>query len=313
MRRICLERAESFCGALLIAALITAGAGTEAIAQDAGWHVSKSSGDVWLTVPGAQQTALESEAVLKPGDMIHTGANGRVLLERGAESILISPNSVVGIPAAKTGEAMPTTIIQQVGTILLDVEKRNVQHFEVATPYLAAVVKGTQFRVTVEGTTSRVDVLRGQVQVTDYKTGQRALVNQDQAATVMVQGKVGLSLSGSGALNPIELGVPSNPVVMPVTLPAASGSASVQTPAMQPQVQSAAPMRRVEWKQPEKDTGWGAGLLNWGKEFFNPGGRKDNDGNSTIIAIPIVVGLSVTVGALAMRRKRKAAPKPGDR
>ena len=45
----------------------------------------------------------------------------------------------------------------EAGSILLDVEKRNVQHFEVETPYLAAVVKGTQFRVTVGPTGSRVE------------------------------------------------------------------------------------------------------------------------------------------------------------
>ena len=51
-------------------------------------------------------------------------------------------------PGAKKSE-LSTTIIQQAGSILLEVEKRNVKHFQVETPYLAAVVKGTQFRVTV--------------------------------------------------------------------------------------------------------------------------------------------------------------------
>src|SRR6185436_6771770 len=98
------------------------------------------------------------------GDSISTGPNGRVLLTRGAETILVSPNSSIGIPEKK-GD-LSTTITQRAGTILLEVEKRNVKHFEVETPYLAAVVKGTQFRVTVDKATSRVDVVRGQVEVT---------------------------------------------------------------------------------------------------------------------------------------------------
>jgi len=97
--------------------------------------------------------------VLKPGDSIRTGRNGRVLLVRGEETIMISPNSVIGLPAGKK-EGLSTTIVQQAGSILLEVEKRNVKHFEVETPYLAAVVKGTQFRVSVNAASTSVDVIR---------------------------------------------------------------------------------------------------------------------------------------------------------
>ena len=89
--------------------------------------------------------------------------------------MLISPNSVVGMPA-ESKEGLSTTIVQQAGSILLEVEKRNVKHFEVETPYLAAVVEGTQFSVTVNGDSTRVGVLRGQVEVSDFKTGQIAQV-----------------------------------------------------------------------------------------------------------------------------------------
>src|SRR5258708_39110277 len=112
---------------------------------------------------------------MKPGDNIRPGRNGRVLLARGNETMLISPNSVVGIPAEKQ-DGSKTTIIQQAGSILLEVEKRDSNHFTVETPYLAAVVKGTQFRVTVHNDDTQVDVLRGQVEVTDFKSGKYALV-----------------------------------------------------------------------------------------------------------------------------------------
>src|SRR4029079_14328993 len=102
-------------------------------------------------------------ATLKPGDSIRTGQNGRELLMRGAETILVSPNSAIGIPKERK-DGMATTIIHQSGSILLDVEKRNVKHFEVETPYLAAVVKGTQFRVSVDVGKSRVERIRGPAQ-----------------------------------------------------------------------------------------------------------------------------------------------------
>ena len=87
-------------------------------------------------------------------------------------------------------------------------QKRDVKHFEVETPYLAAVVKGTQFRVSVNATSTSVDVIRGQVEVADFKSGQIAQVMQGQSATAFEHGNRGLSLSGSGTFSPIEQSKP---------------------------------------------------------------------------------------------------------
>jgi hypothetical protein len=181
---------------------------SSAFAGDDGvWSVSKSSGEVWVTTTGARPASLKQEEVLKPGDTIRTGANGRVLLVRGEETMLIAPNSVIGLPTDPK-DGMSTTILQQAGSMLLEVEKRNVKHFEVETPYLAAVVKGTLFIVTVSASNTSVDVRRGQVEVSDFKSGQIAQVLPGQTATSFEHGKGGLTLSGSGTFNPIEQGKP---------------------------------------------------------------------------------------------------------
>jgi len=193
-------------------------------ADDNVWTVSKSSGDVWLTGSGVQAASLKQEELLKPGDTVRTGRNGRVLLRRGEETMLISPNSVIGIPAEKT-EGLSTTIVQQAGSILLEVEKRNIKHFEVETPYLAAVVKGTKFRVTINAGSTSVDVIRGQVEVADFRSGQVAQVMSGQHATTFTQDKVGLLLSGSGTFNPIEQGKPRAPSIERVPVPRAGISA----------------------------------------------------------------------------------------
>ncbi len=165
-----------------------------------------------------QQASLNTEDVLMPGNTIRTGRNGRVLLVRGEESILIAPNSVVGIPSEKK-EGLATTIKQQAGSILLEVEKKNVKHFQVETPYLAAVVKGTQFRVTVTASGAKVDVVRGQVEVADFKTGQIAQVMPGQHAAALSSGNAGLSLGGSGMLQPIQQGQPRASSVDRVPVP----------------------------------------------------------------------------------------------
>jgi hypothetical protein len=202
---------------LLAAACVLAMASNAFAADDGAWTVGKSSGEVWLTSSGAQPASLKQEELLKPGDTVRTGRNGRVLLRRGEETMLISPNSVVGMPA-ENKEGLSTTIVQQAGSILLEVEKRNVKHFEVETPYLAAVVKGTQFRVTVNAGSTSVDVIRGQVEVADFRSGQIAQVMPGQHATTFTHGKSGLSLSGSGTFNPIEQGKPRTPTVEPVNI-----------------------------------------------------------------------------------------------
>src|SRR4051794_17644188 len=103
---------------------------TGACADETMWRVAKRSGDVWLGSATAQPVSLGADAGLRPGETVRTGQTGRVLLTRGEETILISPNSEIALPdEAKDG--MGTTIMQRAGSILLEVEKRNVPHFEV--------------------------------------------------------------------------------------------------------------------------------------------------------------------------------------
>ncbi len=102
----------------------------ETMAGAAEWQVARSSGDVWVATPKAQPVSLSAEVVLRPGDKIQTGRNGRVLLVRGAETILVAPNTVVGLPEEQKAGRV-TTILQQAGSIVLEVERQNVEHFEV--------------------------------------------------------------------------------------------------------------------------------------------------------------------------------------
>jgi hypothetical protein len=179
----------------------------DAAKPDAPWHVAKTSGEVWVTGTGVQAVSLTDQTELKSGESIRTGKTGRVLLTRGNETLLLSPNSAIALPEL-VKDGMTTTIEQAAGSILLDVEHRDVQHFEVVTPFLAAVVKGTQFRVTVNERGGQVEVTRGQVQVADFKSGQFALMLPGQTAGVGAKGNSGLTLSGSGTFNPVQQGQP---------------------------------------------------------------------------------------------------------
>ena len=208
------ERMRGFCAPFLLTAFVLFCTGTAADDDNDVWHVSTAFGNVWVTVGGVQHASLSHSRILKPGDSIRTGQNGRALLVRGEEYMLISPNSAIEIPR-ETKQGLRTTIIQRAGSIVLDVEKRNVKHFEVETPLLAALVKGTRFRVTIEKNNSYVDVLRGEVEVSDFRSGQYALVEPGQTAKVSAQ-RSGLSLSGSGTLGSILQGMPRRSSADPV-------------------------------------------------------------------------------------------------
>jgi FecR protein len=201
-----------------LAFLVIGGTATSQAADGGIWHVAKRSGSVWVTRRGVEFVSLGNDTALAPGDEIRTGRNGRVLLTRGQERILISPNSSIGIPV-KSADGYPTTITERAGSILLEVDKKRVRHFEVETPYLAAVVKGTHFRVTVSKVGGRVDVLRGQVLVTDFKSGQNVLVLPGQSARDFARGRAGLSMSGTGTFSPIHQGKPRSSGVRALLIP----------------------------------------------------------------------------------------------
>jgi hypothetical protein len=302
------RRIKAYCAPLLLAMLVIVYAGPKATAQELVWRVSKSSGDVSVTTSAGEQAALIAGATLKPGDNVRTGQNGRALLVRGEETILISPNSAIGIPKARK-EGLPTSIIQQSGTILLEVEKRNVKHFEVETPYLAAVVKGTQFRVTVDKGESRVDVLRGQVEVMAFKSGQYAMVMPGQAAQVSAQGSSALSLSGSGTLSPIQQATPRMSSVSPLPdVPSVPESKTrvASSPAQPESISTAFPT--TSHNSAANGEGWMSSFALPGRIFGNSSGRRNQTEDIALaLAFSIAVGgaVAIAVGAQRRRKSRK--------
>jgi hypothetical protein len=165
---------------------------TGAAASD--WSVASSAGEVWIVSGGIQRAALSSGTELTAGGALATGRSGRVLLVNGRDTITVGPNSMIVIPAA--GGNGHTAVLQQAGVAEFDVEKQSKPHFAVETPYLAAIVKGTHFVVSVGAAGGSVEVQRGVVEVTDLRTGRRADVMAGQRAVVGQSS--GLSVNGAG-------------------------------------------------------------------------------------------------------------------
>jgi hypothetical protein len=64
-------------GRILAMALALGAASNARAGEGQAWSVSKSSGEVWMTTTGAEQVSLSQQNVLKPGDTIRAGHNGR--------------------------------------------------------------------------------------------------------------------------------------------------------------------------------------------------------------------------------------------
>src|SRR3546814_1605096 len=71
-------------------------------------------------------------------------------------------------------------IVESAGNIVFSIKKKLTPHFGVQTPYLAAVVKGTTFSVTVDGTGASVQVVEGAVEVSTLDGGARDLIRSEE-------------------------------------------------------------------------------------------------------------------------------------
>lgn len=176
----------------LLAAMMLSSISTSALAED--WIAERLRGQV-LQFEHGDWTALERGDVVPDGRKIRTGGNGRVELVRGQERIALASNTEIAVRDA-AGQKM-TSVLQFHGSVTIEAERRNVQHFSVQTPVLAAVVKGTQFTVTYRNGQARVDVDRGVVQVQD--NGHDMVVDVTPGQSAQASQMAPLDVSGRGA------------------------------------------------------------------------------------------------------------------
>ncbi|MDF9822961.1 hypothetical protein M2308_005761 [Rhizobium leguminosarum] len=175
-------------------------------AAEGDWQVAKASQQVNFTVDKRNWVAVRAGDIIPNTAWISTGPRGRVQLVRGVESLSFQPNTVAGIYTSGFGERK-TEVVEQTGVLDLEIEKRSKPHTTVQTPFLAAVVKGTNFRVSVSKSAAEVTVNRGLVQVTSFASGQRANVGPGQGASV--DGVKGMTVSGDVSTPEVTAVAPS--------------------------------------------------------------------------------------------------------
>ncbi|MDP3490734.1 MAG: FecR family protein [Phenylobacterium sp.] len=144
----------------LMATALLLGAGAAAAAE---WRLTEVTGRVRVSVPGEDPKVGAANLTIPPGADITTAGGARAVLTDGDKRIVIGPNSRMTVAAGQP--AGMTRIMQDLGSIVFQVNKQAQPHFRVDTPLLAAVVKGTTFTVAVGAVSDSVHVAEGLVEV----------------------------------------------------------------------------------------------------------------------------------------------------
>ncbi len=183
---------------------------SNAYAQSGPWVVSEKSGSVSIGQNGITKLAITGNR-LRAGDTVKTGKRGRVVLTRGEQYLVVSPNSHIRIAQPKTDGAL-TQIVEYFGSVLFKVDKKKDAHFQVKTPYMAAVVKGTTFNVVVGPQGSTVQVTEGAVEVATLDGTASELLTPGLIGTVQRDNPFSLNIIDGGktrVIGPQNNAVPS--------------------------------------------------------------------------------------------------------
>jgi hypothetical protein len=177
-------------------------------AQAADWVVTRVSGTVYLVAPGVEAKHVHKGMRLPRGYTIAT-RKGRAVLQHGRDAITVAPYTEFAL-SEHGSFSDRTKLLQRKGEISVDVFPRSGPFFTVETPYLAAIVKGTRFTVSVKKGQAQVNVSEGIVGVKDFATGQVADLKAGQAARSAPGVFRGLRSVGKTRAN-IRPGTPGSP------------------------------------------------------------------------------------------------------
>lgn len=193
------------------------------------------SGAVERSTQKGDWQQLQKDQPLCPGDHIRVADNSRASLYlRNNTFMRLQENSVLHFPAPKDASGFWLEVTEGVAHFI----SRIVNRFEVNTPYVNAVVEGTEFTVSATSVKASVTVIEGQVKTWN-----------DSGTTMLAAGQQVSATSRSGALT--RLAVPASksvewaiyypPVLTLDSLTASSADEQQQIAALLPHLQQNRP------------------------------------------------------------------------
>ena len=138
-------------------------------------------GDVRISMGGTPQSVRAGGTLALPA-AIRTGHDGSVDLRQGDTTIGVGPDTQLDFPAPSQEGALFDRIVQPTGSAFYNVAPRGSNRLRVETPFLVAVIKGTQFNVAVEQDSSTISLFEGRLQVLTPDTSAAVELNAGEIA-----------------------------------------------------------------------------------------------------------------------------------
>jgi len=175
--------------------------GASAYAVPRYWTVVEVSGAVEIKDAAKSPLSTQIGSHLQAPFTILTGADGRALISHGLDKLSIGPGTQVSIPKPTTADTGVITRIKQIlGSVLYQVEHRVKDSFEVDTPYLVSVVKGTTFNIRSTSNDTTVALIEGRVLVYTPDRKHQLMLKPGQAAIKSIRSR-GIILKDQQAMS----------------------------------------------------------------------------------------------------------------
>ncbi len=171
-------------------AFVVSGANAASVA----WHISERSGAVTVLHAGVNKAALGGAEIF-PGDIVSTGANGRAVLVHGEDYLVVAPGAKLHVTQPVAANPL-LQVFQESGNVIYKIKHLVTPHFSVQTPFLAAVVKGTTFSITVSDSGAAVKVIQGALEVKTNVGNTSEMVTTGMTALVKSGDLLHLKLGG---------------------------------------------------------------------------------------------------------------------
>jgi FecR protein len=149
---------------LLVAALACAAGSSDVPSDSNRIAVTALAGKVSVTMAGVASHVHVDSTVRLPARIV-TADDGMLGLAQAKTEITVAADTDIEIPADAAEGELIARLIQHRGNVFYDVAHRDVGRLRVETPFLVAVVKGTQFNVAAQADRTTISLFEGQLEI----------------------------------------------------------------------------------------------------------------------------------------------------
>jgi hypothetical protein len=132
-------------------------------------RVAAFKGEVQIVSAGAGIAPSVGAVLALPGS-VQTGVDGTIDLQQGETKIAVGPGTRLDFPAPEAAGPLGR-VAQHTGNAYYDVGPRGSRKLRVETPFLVAVIKGTQFNVAVTADSATVSLHEGRLEILATEDG----------------------------------------------------------------------------------------------------------------------------------------------